>query len=146
MIITIAITFFFIILRFVVTLFNFISDPKLRRVNRPYTDLVSVLIPVRNEAGNILSLLQSIKDQDYQNYEVLILDDESTDDTYNKCADFADKHTNFRVIKGKKLPQDWLGKNYACYQLAAEAKGNFLLFIDADEKISLGLINSSVHR
>ena len=146
MIITIAVTFFFIILRFVVTLFNFISDPKLRRVNRPYTDLVSVLIPVRNEADNILSLLQSIKDQDYENYEVLILDDESTDDTYKICAGFADKHSNFRVIKGKKLPQGWLGKNYACHQLAAEAKGNFLLFVDADEKIDPGLINSSVHR
>jgi len=145
-IITIAVTFFFIILRFVVTLFNFISDPKLRRVNRPYTDLVSILIPVRNEADNILSLLQSIKDQDYQHYEVLILDDGSTDDTYKICTAFAEKNANFRVIKGEELPHDWLGKNYACYQLAAQAKGNFLLFIDADEKLSIGLINSAVHR
>jgi glycosyltransferase involved in cell wall biosynthesis len=146
MIIAIAVTFFFIILRFVVTLFNFISDPKLRRINRPYPDLVSILIPVRNEAENILPLLQSIYKQDYSNYEVIILDDESSDTTYKICAAFADKHPRFRVIKGAPLPHAWLGKNFACYQLASYAQGNFLLFIDADEQVNPGLINSAVHR
>jgi glycosyltransferase involved in cell wall biosynthesis len=145
-IIAIAITFVFIILRFAVTLFNFISDPKLRRVNRPYNDLVSILIPVRNEEADILNLLQSIHQQDYQNYEVLILDDDSTDATYAICAKFAAAHPRFRVIKGETLPRGWLGKNYACHQLAEQAKGDFLLFIDADEHISNSLINSAVHR
>ena len=146
MIIAIAVTFFFIILRFTVTLFNFISDPKLRRVNRPYPDLVSILIPARNEVENILSLLQSIYKQDYSNYEVIILDDESSDTTYKICAAFADKHPHFRVIKGALLPHGWLGKNFACYQLARHAQGDFLLFIDADEQVNPGLINSAVHR
>lgn len=146
MIIAISITFFFIILRFAVTLFNFISDPKLRRVNKHYPDLVSILIPTRNEEANILSLLQSIYQQDYRDYEVLILDDGSTDNTYKICADFAAKHSQFRVIKGNELLHGWLGKNYACYQLAQQARGNFFLFIDADEVISPGLINSAVHR
>jgi glycosyltransferase involved in cell wall biosynthesis len=145
-IIAIAITFVFIILRFAVTLFNFISDPKLRRVNRPYNDLVSILIPVRNEEADILNLLQSIHQQDYQNYEVLILDDDSTDATYTICAEFAAAHPRFRVIKGETLPRGWLGKNYACHQLAEQAKGDFFLFIDADEYISNSLINSAVHR
>jgi cellulose synthase/poly-beta-1,6-N-acetylglucosamine synthase-like glycosyltransferase len=145
-IIAISVTFFFIILRFAVTLFNFISDPKLRRVNKPYQDLVSILIPVRNEETNILSLLRSIHQQDYQNYEVLILDDGSTDKTYKICADFAAKHSQFRVIKGEELPHGWLGKNYACHQLAAKARGSFFLFIDADEEVNPGLINSAVHR
>jgi glycosyltransferase involved in cell wall biosynthesis len=145
-IIFIAVTFFFIILRFVVTLFNFISDPKLRRVNKYYPDLVSILIPVRNEEKNILKLLQSIYDQDYQNYEVILLDDDSTDRTFEVCKKFADKHANFRIIKGDTLPRDWLGKNYACYQLASQAKGNYFLFIDADEQINIGLINSAIHR
>ncbi|HEY9534128.1 MAG TPA: glycosyltransferase family 2 protein [Mucilaginibacter sp.] len=146
MIIAITVTLFFIILRFAVTLFNFLSDPKLRRVNRFYPDLVSILIPVRNEAANILMLLESIRQQDYQNYEVLILDDESSDTTYRICADYAARHPQFRVIKGKKLPHGWLGKNYACHQLAEEAQGNFFLFVDADEKMSIGLINSTIHR
>lgn len=146
MIIAIAIIFFFIILRFAVTLFNFISDPKLRRVNRHYNDLVSILIPVRNEEENILTLLQSIYRQEYQNYEVLILDDASTDRTFEICAAFAAKHPHFRVIKGDKLPRGWLGKNYACHQLAQEARGSFFLFVDADEQINDALINSAVHR
>nr|WP_255670497.1 glycosyltransferase [Mucilaginibacter sp. UR6-11] len=127
-------------------MFNFISDPKLRRVNRHYTDLVSILIPARNEEGNILALLQSIHQQDYANYEVLILDDESTDATYEICAGFAAGHSQFRVIKGGELPLGWLGKNYACHQLATQARGNFFLFVDADEKISAGLVNSAIHR
>ena len=146
MITVIYVTFVFIILRFVVTVFNFVSDPKLRRVNKPYTDLVSILIPARNEEKNILNLLTSILNQDYRDYEVIILDDDSSDSTYELCAEFASKHSGFRVIKGKELTGQWLGKNYACYQLAQQARGNFLLFLDADDHVYNGLINSAVHR
>jgi len=139
-------TFFFIILRFAVTIFNFISDPKLRRVNHNYDNLVSILIPARNEEKNILTILKSIERQDYSNYEVIILDDDSNDRTYDICAAFAAKNSAFKVIKGKELTGQWLGKNYACYQLAKQAQGEFLLFLDADEQIYDGLINSAVHR
>lgn len=146
MIIIIYITLFFIILRFTVTLFNFISNPKLTRVTRRYTDLVSILIPARNEADNIVLLLQSISRQDYKDYEVLIYDDQSTDNTYSLCMAFATGHKSFSVIKGGKLPNGWLGKNHACHQLAKQAKGDYLLFLDADEVIANGLINGAVHR
>jgi glycosyltransferase involved in cell wall biosynthesis len=145
-IVAIFITFIFIVLRFTVTLFNFISNPKLPHVKKPYTFLISILIPVRNEQDNILSLLQSIYDQDYIDYEVIILDDGSEDTTYSICENFASKHHQFRVIKGKKLPHDWLGKNYACHQLAEEAKGDYFLFLDADEKVNNSLLNSAIHR
>ena len=146
MIIAILITLFFIILRFTVTLFNFISNPKLHRVGKQYSDRVSVLVPARNEADNILTLLRSIHKQDYMNYEVIILDDESTDDTYAVCSAFAASHPGFKVVKGAKLPDGWIGKNYACHQLAQHADGKYLLFLDADEEVKPGLINSSVHR
>ena len=146
MIIAISATFFFIILRFTVTLFNFISNPKLPHVKRPYTQLVSILIPARNEEDNILNLLNSIYRQDYENYEVIILDDSSADNTYQLCTDFAARHSQFRIIKGKKLPHDWLGKNYACHQLSLEANGDYFLFLDADETVYDGLLYSSVHR
>lgn len=146
MFIVIYVTFIFLILRFVVTLFNFISDPKLRRVNKQYSDFVSILIPARNEEANILTLLISIAGQDYQNYEVIILDDGSSDRTYEFCTAFASKYPAFRVIKGAELPAGWLGKNYACYQLAKEAKGDLFLFLDADVLLHTGAINSSVHR
>ena len=146
MIIAIYTTFIFIILRFAVTLFNFISDPKLRRVNKPYNNLVSILIPARNEEENILTLLRSIELQDYKDYEVIVLDDDSSDHTYTICADFAANHANFRIVKGKELTGQWLGKNYACHQLAKLARGDYFLFLDADEQIFNGLINSAVHR
>lgn len=146
MIIVIYTTFFFIILRFAVTIFNFISDPKLRRVNKSYTNFVSILIPARNEEDNILALLRSIHQQDYLDYEVIILDDDSSDNTYDICAEFASKHSAFSIIKGKELTGHWLGKNYACHQLAQQAKGEYLLFLDADELVFDGLINSAVHR
>jgi glycosyltransferase involved in cell wall biosynthesis len=146
MIIAISVTLFFIVLRFTVTLFNFISNPKLTRVNRYYTDLVSILIPARNEQQNIIPLLQSILLQDYKNYEVIIYDDDSSDDTYALCAEFASQHPNFTLIKGKALPAGWTGKNYACHQLAKQANGQYFLFLDADEIVSSQLINSAVHR
>lgn len=146
MIIAIYITLFFIVLRFTVTLFNFISNPKLPHVKKYYEQLVSILIPVRDEEDNILTLLNSIQAQDYPNYEVLILDDDSSDNTYEICSAFAARHSRFSVIKGRKLPYDWLGKNYACYQLAKKAKGDYFLFLDADEQIYDSLIVSAMHR
>lgn len=146
MIIVISITLFFLIIRFTVTVFNFVSNPKLTRVNWAYDDLVSILIPARNEGENILTLLGSIYEQDYKNYEVIIYDDDSSDRTYAICSAFAEDHPRFIVIKGNKLPRGWLGKTYACYQLSQKAKGRYFLFLDADESVSNGLINSAVHR
>lgn len=146
MIIVISVTLFFIVLRFTVTLFNFISNPKLTRVSRRYDDLVSVLIPARNEQDNILTLLQSIQRQDYRNYEVIIYDDESSDRTYEICSKFAAGHPAFSVIRGSELPGGWLGKNYACHELAKKARGKYFLFLDADDIVGDHLINSAVHR
>jgi glycosyltransferase involved in cell wall biosynthesis len=140
------VTFIFLILRFTVTLFNFLSNPKLPRIGKHYQDKISILIPARNEADDILTLLQSIAQQSYQNYEVIVLDDNSTDNTFVICEEFVNTHKHFRIIKGKPLPAGWLGKNYACYQLAQQAKGAYLMFLDADEKIENGLINSAIHR
>lgn len=146
MIIAISVILFFVILRFTVTVFNFISNPKLTRVTRHYDDLVSILIPARDEGDNILMLLQSIHGQDYKSYEVIVYDDGSTDNTYAVCAEFAANHNGFSVMKGGKLPAGWTGKNNACYQLAKKAKGQYLLFLDADETVANGLINSAIHR
>ena len=144
--ILIYLIYFFLILRFTVTLFNFISNPKLTKSAKKYNDLVSILIPARNEELNILDLLDSILNQDYQNYEVIILDDHSSDRTFKLCADFCETNSRFKIVKGKELPKVWLGKNFACSQLASLATGKYLIFLDADETISDGLINNSIHR
>ncbi|POY34803.1 glycosyl transferase family 2 [Solitalea longa] len=136
----------FLVLRFCVTLFNFISKPVLSKNARNYTDFVSILIPARNEGDNILNVLSSIKDQDYQHYEVLIYDDNSTDNTAALAETFAQTDPRFKVLYGDTLPNNWLGKNYACHQLATQAKGDFFLFIDADVVLHNRLIDNAIHR
>ena len=144
--ILIYLIFFFLVLRFTVTLFNFLSNPKLTNSFRQYDDFVSILIPARNEEADIQQLLHSISIQNYQNYEVIILDDNSTDRTSQVCQDFCDQHKRFKLLPGAPLPKGWLGKNFACFQLAKAAHGKYLIFLDADETISDGLINNSIHR
>ena len=144
--ILIYLVFFFLILRFTVTLFNFISNPKLTGSARQYTDLVSILVPARNEAQNIAVLLSSVRDQNYENFELIVLDDHSDDDTYTICKSFAQKDLRFKVVHGENLPDGWLGKNFACCQLANAASGKYLMFLDADETISQDLINNAAHR
>jgi len=136
----------FLTIRFSVTLFNFLSNPKLPRTVKHYQDKVSILIPARNEAENILQLLQSIKEQDYTNYEVIVMDDNSSDNTFELTSDFSEYNEQFSILKGKELPEGWLGKNYACHQLAEIATGRYFLFIDADEIVKRGLINSLIFR
>ncbi|MFA6944788.1 MAG: glycosyltransferase family 2 protein [Pedobacter sp.] len=144
--ILIYLIYFFLILRFTVTLFNFISNPKLTNSGKQYSDFISILIPARDEEQNIINLLSSIADQDYQNYEVIVLDDHSADNTLELCRSYCETNQRFKIVQGKELPKDWLGKNYACSQLAELAKGKYLIFLDADEIIADGLINNAIHR
>lgn len=137
---------FFLVLRFAVTLFNFISNPKLAHYPREHHDKISVLIPARNEEESILNLLNSLARQNYPNFEVIVLDDASTDNTYSIVQKFAAADERFRMIKGEPLPQGWLGKNFACHQLAQQATGDYLMFLDADEKVYDKLFHSAVHR
>ncbi|MCX6005235.1 MAG: glycosyltransferase [Chloroflexi bacterium] len=103
--------------------------------NAPVPDdapLVSVLIPARNEEDNIENCLNSILRQDYPNYEVLVLDDNSTDRTSEIVSEIQSRDHRIRLFKGKPLPDNWAGKCFACYQLAQQAHGSWLLFVDAD--------------
>jgi glycosyltransferase involved in cell wall biosynthesis len=137
--------FFFLILRFTVTLFNFISNPKLTPATRHYNDLVSILIPAQNKE-DILNLLESIKKQDYNNFEVIILDDHSSEKTYQLCLGFSQTDKRFQIIRGKKLPESWLRKNFDSYNLASMAKGKYLMFLSVHSIIENGLINNTIHR
>jgi chlorobactene glucosyltransferase len=94
--------------------------------------LVSVLIPARDEAENIVACLESLQRQDYTNFEILVLDDNSVDETADIVSQMAAKDNRIQLIRGKSLPEDWAGKPFACYQLAKKARGSWLLFVDAD--------------
>jgi chlorobactene glucosyltransferase len=101
------------------------------KVPRP-APLISILVPARDEEDNIRTCLESLQRQDYLNFEILVLDDNSTDNTAAIVAEMASKDSRIRLINGQPLPEDWAGKPFACYQLAQEAKGMWLLFVDAD--------------
>lgn len=93
---------------------------------------VSILIPARNEEKNINRCLDSFVDQTYENYEIIVLDDGSTDRTWEIISEYERKYAQFRAIKGRELPDDWLGKPHAMHQLAQAASGEYYLFTDAD--------------
>ncbi len=94
--------------------------------------LISVLIPARDEEANIGACLESLQKQDYPNFEIVVLDDSSTDNTANIADRIAATDKRIRLIRGEPLPEGWAGKPFACYQLAKEARGSWLLFVDAD--------------
>jgi chlorobactene glucosyltransferase len=101
------------------------------RVPRP-TPRISVLVPARDEAENIGACLESLQRQDYPNFEILVMDDNSVDDTASIVSRMAAADNRIKLLTGKPLPQDWTGKPFACYQLAQQASGDWLLFVDAD--------------
>ena len=94
--------------------------------------LVSVLIPARNEEKNIERCLNSLKNQLYKNYEILVLNDNSTDGTGKILDRIAAEDPRIKVFTGNPLPDDWYGKPYALHQLSSNAKGEILIFTDAD--------------
>lgn len=93
---------------------------------------ISILVPARNEARNIRRCLESLLAQDYPLLEVIVLDDGSTDETPEIVTEMARRDPRLRLVRGQPLPPGWMGKNFACDQLARVARGEWLLFTDAD--------------
>lgn len=99
---------------------------------------VSVLVPARNEEANIGACLRSILAQDYPNFELIVLDDDSDDATPAILERIASGDARLRVLRATPLPSGWTGKNWACHNLAKAASGELLLFVDADIVLSPG--------
>ena len=98
--------------------------------------LISVCIPARNEARNIRACVAAVLAQDYPHFEVIVLDDRSTDATPEILADLAAHDSRVHLISGSDLPKGWAGKPHALFQASAAARGEWLCFIDADTFIS----------
>ncbi len=106
-----------------------VRRPATRRWSRD-APLLSVLVPARNEEASIATCVEALLAQDYPNFEVIVLDDRSTDGTV--ASTLARRDPRVRLVHGAELPKGWTGKNWACAQLAAEARGDVLCFVDAD--------------
>lgn len=116
-------------------LLNTLAFPRLQPQPKPrQTTLprVSVLIPMRNEADKIGPNLRALLAQEYPDSEVLVLDDDSQDDSARIAAETGGPFPNFKLLRGEPLLPGWLGKAWACQQLSQAASGEYLLFTDAD--------------
>ena len=104
--------------------------------------LISVCIPARNEERNIRTCVESILAQDYPNFEVIVLDDRSTDGTSEILRHLSTQSDRLKVIHGSDLPDGWAGKPHALFQAAAAAQGEWLCFVDADTFLSPATLSS----
>ncbi len=94
---------------------------------------VSVCIAARNEMHAMTDCLESVLASTYPKLEILVLDDNSTDETSHIVRAFA--HAGVRFIAGKDLPDDWLGRNFALETLLEESSGKYVLFLDVDARL-----------
>ncbi len=108
--------------------------------------LISILVPARNEEPNIWRCVDSLLNQNYPNFEVIVLNDGSTDQTAGILQKLKALHTRagrLRIVDGRPLPAGWIGKCWACHQLSDEAKGEWLLFTDADTNHRAGALTAA---
>lgn len=105
---------------------------------------VSVLIPARNEAQRIGSLLDSLLKSEGVRLDVCVLDDESRDGTDAIVLSYAERHPEVRLLRGTPVPPGWSGKQYACWQLAEQAKYPEFVFLDADVTLAPDALRRAV--
>ena len=139
----------FSLVPFVVAIWNFIylKKPALifEDVHSVEKELsVTVLIPARNEEENIGRVLSSLREQTYINYDVIVLNDRSEDDTAMVVNQFLDTDLSIQLIEGVPTPVGWLGKHWACHQLSSKARGDYWLFMDADTVLDRDAIRAAI--
>jgi cellulose synthase/poly-beta-1,6-N-acetylglucosamine synthase-like glycosyltransferase len=105
---------------------------------------VSVILPARNEEEFIGKCLESLLHQDYENYEIIAIDDSSEDTTGKIIADFASKDLRVIYVRARSKPEGWMGKNWACMEGYKKATGDLLLFTDSDTVHSKRVISLAV--
>ena len=112
------------------------------------TPLISIIVPARNEARNIQRCVTALLGQSYPNFEIIVVNDRSTDATPHLLAEVfgsipAGGKPNFRVIQGDELPPGWAGKPHALHQGVTIAQGEWLCFVDADTFAKSDLLASA---
>ncbi|AUC82386.1 glycosyltransferase [Lacinutrix sp. Bg11-31] len=110
--------------------FSFKDSEKRKTKNSP----ISVLICAKNEAKNLKRFLPSILSQSYSNFEIVLINDASIDNTLEIMEDFAGKHDKIKIVNVKNIEAFWANKKYALTLGIKAAKYNHLLFTDADCK------------
>lgn len=129
-----------------ISLWNLATAPRLERFGAPRIPRsVSLLIPARDEAENLRVGLPALLQDASPDVEIVVLDDASSDGTGAVVTEQAALHPHrVRLLHGRSLPAGWLGKNWACHQLAEAARGEVLIFCDADVVVRHGAVAATV--
>ncbi len=98
------------------------------------TPLITAIIPAKDEETTIADCLATVRAQRYPNLEILVVDDRSTDRTAEIVREIAETDPRVRLLSIDELPPGWTGKNHALHVAAAEARGSWLWFLDADTR------------
>jgi len=98
----------------------------------PPSGLVSIIVPCKDEESNIAAALETLLAQDYPQIEIIVVDDRSRDRTAEIVREVAARDPRVRLVQVKELPPGWFGKPHAMHVGAHEARGEWLLFVDAD--------------
>ena len=131
------------------TIQSLIRSPKLTNYTN-YTNQirsfqkVSIIVPARNEAKYIKKCIDSILKQSYPNFEIILVNDSSSDNTLNILKDYEKNNSNIITLDIKTRPDGWIGKNWACYNGYLKSSGDLLLFTDADSYHSISSLEMSV--
>jgi glycosyltransferase involved in cell wall biosynthesis len=123
------------------TLINSLTMRVIRESKEVINSSVNILIPMRNEEGNVESILSSVQSQvGLTDFSILVLNDHSTDSTAEKLQTYE----GIDVLQGTELPTGWLGKNWACQQLAQKSHSEYLVFLDADVQLAPTAVASAI--
>lgn len=128
---------------FFISIYNYLTAPRANDFNYSLKNNydISILVPARNEEKNIKDCIISLKNQTYPINEIIVLDDDSSDDTFNIVKKFSEEDSKIKLIRNTTLPEGWLGKNYACWLLSQNAKSKIFIFLDADVRLEKEAIN-----
>jgi chlorobactene glucosyltransferase len=108
---------------------------------------VSIIVPARNEEINISDCLAGLAGLNYpvEKLQIIVVNDHSSDRTGEIVDGFIAQCPNMEQIHGQPLPEDWTGKSHSCWQGANKARGEWLIFLDADTYVKPGLLSSSIY-
>ncbi|MBC22731.1 MAG: glycosyl transferase [Phycisphaerae bacterium] len=106
--------------------------------------LVSCCIPARNEQENIRACIESLLDGDHRDVEVLVYDDQSTDETPGIIRTMAEEDSRVRKVETVELPAGYNGKQHACQRMGEQAAGEWILFTDADVRFEKGWLRRTL--
>jgi glycosyltransferase involved in cell wall biosynthesis len=122
------------ILSFATSKMRFLT-PRCDKLIAADAPFVSIMVPAKDEEHGIEACLESLLEQDYPNYEVLVVDDRSTDRTAEIVRRLAARDQRLRLIQVQTLPPGWTGKTHALHLCQQSARGEWYLFVDADTRL-----------